>query len=471
MRFWTDNLCDPSRRLVVPLIFVVLQWTASFTTAEAAVNEPAQKPNILFILTDDQRWDTIHALGNSEIQTPNLDRLVERGFHFNNAYCMGSMTPAVCLPSRTMLLTGRSVWRLPNVTGLSAPAGVPLLPRILHDAGYVTYHCGKENNACRYGNAAFDTNIEMKKIGSDDMCLHGDQIIKFLEQHERTKPFFIYLAPPVPHDPRVAPEEFTRLYMPEKLALSPNFMPQHPFDNGELKIRDEMLAGHPRTKEAMRQHLADYYACISDVDDQVGRILETLRRLNYAERTIVIFSSDQGLAVGGRHGLMGKQNLYEHVKPPLVIAGPGVPHGESNALVYLYDLFPTICDYAEAPVPPEIEGRSLTPILHGDTKNERPYLFTAYRDCQRMVRDKRSKLIEYVVSDEHHTQLFDLAADPNELANVANDPQYAATLKRLREQLIREAHAFGDPDAALFKRAISNETTRIRNGGTGAELR
>src|SRR3954463_5272923 len=368
--------------------------------ATNAFAESSQPPNILFILSDDQRWDTIHALGNSEIQTPNLDRLVKQGFYFNNAYCMGSMSPAVCLPSRTMLVTGRSVWRLPNVTGLKAPADVVLLPRVLHGAGYITYHCGKSNNACRYGNAAFDFNIETVKSGPDDMRDHGDQLIRFLEKHDRSKPFFIYLAPPVPHDPRVAPAKFVEMYNPPKLSLSRNFMPEHPFDNGELKIRDEMLAPHPRTLWEMRQHLADYYACISDLDDQVGRILGSLREFGYSHNTVVIFSSDQGLAVGGRHGFMGKQNLYEHVKPPLVISGPGVPHGQSDALVYLYDLFPTICDYARAPVPAVVEGKSLAPIVRGEASDVRQYLFMAYRDWQRMVRDRRWKLIEYVVGDQ-----------------------------------------------------------------------
>src|SRR3954471_16901131 len=146
---------------------------------------PRNRPNILFILTDDQRWDTIHALGNPEIQTPNLDRLVESGFHFNNVYCMGSMTPAVCLPSRTMLLTGRSVWRLPRVTGSQAPPDLVLLPRVLRQAGYVTYHCGKSNNACRYGNAAFDVNVETIKSGPDDMRHHADQVVRLLESHDR----------------------------------------------------------------------------------------------------------------------------------------------------------------------------------------------------------------------------------------------------------------------------------------------
>src|SRR3954467_3475330 len=202
--------------------------------ATNAFAESSTRPNILFILSDDQRWDTIHALGNSEIQTPNLDRLVKSGFHFNNVYCMGSMTPAVCLPSRTMLLTGRSVWHLPRVTGLQAPPDLVLLPRVLREAGYVSYHCGKSNNACRYGNAAFDVNVETVKFGPDDMRHHADQVVRFLEKHDRSKPFFIYLAPPVPHDPRVAPATFVSLYAPNKLSLSRNFMPEHPFDNGEL---------------------------------------------------------------------------------------------------------------------------------------------------------------------------------------------------------------------------------------------
>jgi N-acetylgalactosamine-6-sulfatase len=424
--------------------------------SKLAASELLQRPNILFVLADDQRWDTVRALAGADIHTPNLDRLVNEGFHFTNAYCMGSMTPAVCLPSRTMLLTGRSVWRLPQVTGLKAPPDVPLLPRVLRDAGYITYHCGKSGNSCRYGNAAFDVNVETEKTGAADMRQHVDQVEQFLATHDRSKPFLIYLAPPVPHDPRVAPREFVQLYDPAKIALSRNFMPQHPFDNGELKIRDEMLAAHPRTPEEMRQHLADYYACISDLDYQFGRITKSLHRLGCSENTVIIFSSDQGLAVGGRHGLMGKQNLYEHVKPPLVIAGPGISHGQSDALVYLYDLFPTICDLAHAPTPPIAEGQSLVPIMRGTKSETRPYLFTAYRQCQRMVRDRRWKLIEYFVGQERHTQLFDLSIDPDEMKNLAGEADAADELDRLREQLGRLGTQFEDPNLALYFAAPGN---------------
>jgi arylsulfatase A-like enzyme len=438
-------------------VFCIVAFHSIFSASTLySATAQSSPPNILFVLTDDQRWDTIHALGNPEIQTPNLDRLVERGFHFNNVYCMGSMTPAVCLPSRTMLLTGRSVWRLPQVSGLQALPDVVLLPRVLREAGYVTYHCGKSNNACRYGNAAFDVNVETFKSGPDDMRRHADQVVRFLESHDRSKPFFIYLAPPVPHDPRVAPATFVSMYDPNKLSLSRNFMPEHPFDNGELKIRDELLAAHPRTPQEMRRHLADYYACISDLDEQVGRLLDVLKQLDYSKNTIVIFSSDQGLAVGGRHGLMGKQNLYEHVKPPLVIAGSDIPHGQSDALVYLYDLFPTICEFAHAQIPAVAEGKSLVPIIRGANSETRPNLFAAYRDCQRMVRDSRWKLIEYVVGNQHHTQLFDLSRDADELDNLATNANSADVLAQLRGKLQELAKQFGDPDAAIFSEAIAS---------------
>lgn len=411
--------------------------------------EPAAavgRPNILFIFTDDQRWDTIAALGNPEIVTPNTDRLVEAGFTFDNAYCMGSMVGAVCLPSRTMLATGCSLWRIPeNPRAKVAPPGVPLLPVVLNEAGYTTFHCGKPGNACTFSNAAFQTNIPLPKRTATSATECADYAIRFLNEHDGRKPFFMYLAPPVPHDPRLAPEEFVRVYNPARLTLSANFMPEHPFDNGELKVRDELLAAIPRSPDEMRQHLADYYATISHMDHEVGRILDAVNRRGWSANTIIIFSSDQGLAVGGRHGLMGKQNLYEHVKPPLVFAGPGIPHGRSSALVYLFDLFPTICQLAGAPVPEVVEGQSLLPVIEGRQARLRDWLFGAYRDCQRMVRDDRWKLIAYNASGVKNVQLFDLASDPDERINLAADPKHAPQRARLEQLLAQARSEFGDP--------------------------
>ncbi len=433
-----------SRRAVLfglALVAVGIVLPATRTWARAP-----QPPNIVFIFTDDQRWDTVAALGNPEIQTPNVDRLVRRGFHFTNAYCMGSMVGAVCLPSRTMVMTGRSLWHIPeNPRSKVAPPGVPLLPVLLKNQGYVTFHCGKAGNSCTFGNAKFDTNISTRGRTPNSATEHADEALKFLRAHDGSKPFFVYLAPPVPHDPRTAPPRFMEMYDPDKVTLSKNFMPRHPFDNGELKVRDELLAPIPRTKDVMRQHLAEYYATLSDMDHQVGRIMAELERRGFADNTVVIYSSDQGLAVGGRHGLMGKQNLYEHIKPPLVIAGPGIEQGKSDALVYLYDLFPTICQLAGAPVPEVVEGSSLLGVVDGKQAKVRDVLFGAYKNCQRMVRDDRWKLMQYNADGVKNTQLFDLRNDPDELTNLADDPAHAQQRQRLERLMVQQRKQFDDP--------------------------
>jgi arylsulfatase A-like enzyme len=429
------------------LLFLSGWFLASAGVGSTRAAEPAvRQPNILLILADDQRWDTIAALGNPEIKTPNLDRLVERGFRFNNAYCMGSMHGAVCLPSRTMLITGRSLWHVPaHPRAKQAPAGVPLLPNMMRDAGYVTFHCGKIDNSCTFGNAAFDVNIETQGRTSNSATENADHSIDFLDKHNGQKPFFMYLAPPVPHDPCLAPPEFLAMYDPAKLTLAKNFLPQHPFDNGELRVRDEVLAAHPRTPPEMRQHLAGYYATISHLDHEMGRVLKQIEAKGWTDNTVVIFSSDQGLAVGGRHGLMGKQNLYDHVKPPLVFAGPGIPHGQSDALVYLFDLFPTICQLGHATVPAVVEGQPLVPFWKDPQTQGRPWLFGAYRDCQRMIRDARWKLMQYNASGVHNTQLFDLRSDPDELHNLADDARFAGERMRLEGLLTQARAEFHDP--------------------------
>ncbi len=406
----------------------------------------AKGPNVVFILSDDQRWDTIGALGNKEVRTPNLDKLVERGFHFTNAYCMGSMIPAVCTPSRTMIATGRSLWHIPDPNLPNAPEGIAVLPGIFRAAGYATFHCGKKGNSCRFANAAFEENIETTDQQSDDRAgKAADEVIAFIERQNGERPFLAYFAPPCPHDPRNAPDEYMKMYTPAEISLPPNFMPEHPFDNGELDVRDEKLAARPRDPVEMKRHLAEYDACITYLDAQVGRIMEAVERKGFGGSTVVVFSSDQGLSVGGMHGLMGKQNLYEEVKPPLIFAGAGIPKGESPALVYLFDLFPTLCDLAGLKTPDSVEGKSLAPIVRGETRKVRDTLYAAYRDCQRMVRDERWKLIEYNAAGVRNTQLFDLENDPNELDNVLGHAKATNQGSIMRTLLMKGAKEFGDP--------------------------
>ena len=427
----------PLRQIVIALLA-----TGSLFAADAL----PKRPNILFLLTDDQRWDTVSEFGNKEVKTPTFDRLAQTGFHFSNAYCMGSMVGAVCLPSRTMLATGRSLWHIPpNPRAKTTPPGVHTLPALLGDAGYTTFHCGKSGNACAFSNEAFQTNISTGKRDENSATEVATAAIEFLKKHDAAKPFFMYLAPPVPHDPRLAPREFVKLYEPQKLTLPKQFLREHPFDPGVLDIRDEQLASYPRSPEDMKQHLADYYATITHMDAEFARILDALKERGLDKNTIVIFSSDQGLACGGYHALMGKQNLYEDVKPPLILSGPGIPKGSSDALVYLYDLYPTILHLAGVPVPAECEGKNLLPVVNGQETKLRASLFGAFENVQRMIRDDRWKLIKFNVKGEKHSRLFDLKNDPEELHDLSADPAHAAELKRLEESLAAARKDFGDP--------------------------
>jgi arylsulfatase A-like enzyme len=314
--------------------------------------------------------------------------------------------------------------------------------------GYQTFHVGKSGNEFKAGIEAFDQNTVYDDHGAElrrgSSERHADAVIKFLNTSDHTRPFYIYLAPPVPHDPRVTALEFTKLYDPKQVPLPAAFLPLHPFDNGEMTVRDEKLAPWPRTPADTRQQLADYYACIRGLDFHAGRIFAALRENGEWTNTIVIFTGDNGLSLG-EHGLFGKQNLYEfggmHV--PFVIAGPGIPKGKTEALVYLMDLFPTIADFAGAIVPDGVEGKNLRLVIDGKATRVRDVLYTAYRNCQRAVRDDRWKLVRYPLVNQ--TQLFDLRTDPHEMHNLAGQPAHAERIAGLAKLLETEMRAYGDP--------------------------
>ncbi|MBX7164913.1 MAG: sulfatase-like hydrolase/transferase [Pirellulales bacterium] len=427
-------------------MFRILLAACGLLLSSVLAQAAAPRPNILLLLTDDQRADTVHALGGAFVQTPHLDRLVERGFAFQRAYCLGGNSAAVCLPSRNMLLSGRTWFRF----GQAARAEDPNFPAVFNAAGYVTYHYGKRGNTAPAIQALFQTNRYLdndetdRRSGQPGQAI-ADAAVEFLRDNRprfERQPFFMYLAFASPHDPRVAAPELMARYRHAALPLPANFLPLHPFDNGEMTVRDERLAPWPRTPDEIRRHWHDYCAVITGLDAHIGRLLAALDELELTENTIVIFSSDQGLALGS-HGLLGKQNLYEAgMRVPLVIAGPGIAHGSSPALVYLHDLLPTCCDLAGLPTPPDLDGRSLAPLLTGQAPRVRETLLLAYRDVQRAVCDERFKLIRYPQIDR--TQLFDLQADPDEIDDLAGRPEHAATLERLRGELLALEAQSGD---------------------------
>jgi arylsulfatase A-like enzyme len=220
----------------------------------------------------------------------------------------------------------------------------------------------------------------------------------------------------------------------------------HPFDNGEMEVRDEKLAAKPRLPAEIRRHIAEYYAMISHLDYEIGRILDALRSTGEYENTIIILAGDNGLAIG-RHGLMGKQSLYEHsVRVPLILRGPGVPSGEvRDTLCYLLDIYPTLCEFTGGTPPASVEGKSLRGALDDPALRVRDHLPLAYGTVQRGVRNDRYKLIEYVVRGERHTQLFDLAHDPDELINLAGRKDMADVIRSMRQLMQGWRKDLADP--------------------------
>ncbi len=455
--------------------FLKASFAASLGAVLRARSAPAARPNVLFIFTDDQRFDTIGALGNPHIKTPNLDRLAGRSFVFRNAYNFGGNSGAVCIPARNMAMTGKVFFRFdagPRDKGLG-----PTFPKSMRAVGYETFYREKSGKAnLPHIQKQFDhrKDIHMVNALRTGRPAKGivDDAVAFLDEgRDDAKPFFMYLGFPCPHDPRWAAREFRALYDPAKLPLPPNYRPVHPWNIGDMTIRDECLEKWPRTEDAIRRHLHDYYALISSMDYDIGRLLDALDRLGLTENTVVVFSSDQGIAIGS-HGLMGKQSVYEDVqKVPFLVSGPGIPKGESKALAYVHDIFPTVCDLVGAGAPEGIDGKSLAPVIQGGQESVRERAMLAYRNSQRSVRDGRWKLIRF--PKINRTQLFDLEQDPRETRDLAGDPANAATVKRLMNNLAAQQTRYGDtapltaakPIPAAFKHPAKKLKTAHPAGG------
>jgi arylsulfatase A-like enzyme len=435
---------------------------------------------VLFLFADDQRADTIAALGNPHIQTPHLDRLCRRGLAFRRAYMQGGFNGATCVPSRAMLLSGQPLFhcdeRLRDETW----------PAAFGRAGYTTFMTGKWHNgkpallasfqqarAVFIGGMTNPMHAELHDLASGQLVTRppahqhacatfADEAIKFL-QSVGDKPFFCYVPFDAPHDPHVVPEAFPVRYDAGKIPLPPNFLPQHPFDNGELRIRDEMLLPHPRPPGAVREQIADYYRYISFLDEQIGRILDALEKAPYAANTLVVFAADSGVARGS-HGLIGKQNLYEHsLRVPLIIAGTGVAQDKTTgALCYLWDVLPTLGALCGVAAPPQSEGQSLAAVLRAPEQPARPALVFAYKDVQRAVCDGRWKLIRYPQADR--TQLFDLQEDPHEARDLAGLPEQAGQVKSLLALLVQQQRFYGDKQPLTVVQPQSGEGTQGTTG-------
>lgn len=449
-------------RFILPLIAVLI------LLAGCGFEMPP-KPNVIFLLTDDQRPDTIGALGNPRIVTPTLDELANTGFVFSNAYNLGSDLGAVCAPSRNMILSGRAYFRW---EGRFAPPEPANLADSMKNFGYETYHHGKKGNTAEEIHKRFEHTTYLDPQGRFE-GRPGQHIINaaldFLSNRADERPFFMYLAFAAPHDPRLAEERYMDMYPAASMPLPADYLPVHPFDNGEMVIRDELLEDWPRSEDAIRTHLREYYAVITALDEQIGRLVAYLKENGLYENTYIVFGSDQGLAIGS-HGLMGKQNLYQHsARSPLIIVGPDIEPGGSDALVYLLDIYPTILSLVGSPPEAELDGDTLAPIVYRQADRVRKSLFLSYKDVQRAIRDERYKLIVYPHNGTK--QLFDLETDPHERNNLAENPDYARRVEGMMGAIEQWQSQLGDtaplvvaePTDPTFTAPTAAEAEQMRN--------
>jgi arylsulfatase A-like enzyme len=486
-----------TRRFTVG-ISVVLACVVWFGSGNLAAK--TSLPHLVLVVTDDQRPDTMGAMGHREIKTPHLDRLVASGMTFHRAYT----GYPICYASRAQLLTGCNAFTaLENYPRSQIRPSLATLSRTLGNAGYHTVYSGKWHNdgnpvtrgyhrtAALYsaGGAKQVTMPERDSRGMpltgyrgwtfksadqqprldlgvglqpDNSRVIGDAVVEVIHNSPSEQPLFLHVNFAFPHDPRMWPQGMEAAYDAAEISLPANFRPDHGFDHGNQGGRDEVLLPRPLDPLQVQQELAIYYAMISDVDRQVGRILAAFEQTGRLSNTLFVFTSDQGLALGS-HGLLGKQNQYEHsIRSPLVIAGPrGLCHSAdrfgstqttrfvdpekdsriaevlvdttSDALVQLSDLFPTLCDVARVPIPQSVQGKSLVPILSGEVSNVHEFVYGVFTDTQRMITSKRWKYIEY--PQVGIRQLFDLQNDPDELVNQAESLQHQELVQQLQKNL------------------------------------
>ena len=454
----------------------------------------AERPNILFIIVDDQSpYDLKMYRPESKLDTPTLDKLAAEGVVLDQAYQMGSWSGAVCTPSRHMVMSGRSVWHIPgggNANTKNAELVPPNLAEntmaaIFNRAGYDTMRTCKNGNSYPEANQQFTVVRDAVKRGGTPetgSTWHGDQVMNYLSEREASQdqdPFLIYYGFSHPHDKRDGFPDLLKKYgavnhtdkdkVPAANLLQPflpkNYLSKHPFPHGHPSLRDEVKVSgvwKRRDEQTIRNELGREFACSELIDQQIARVLDKLEAMGELDNTYIIYTSDHGMAIG-RHGLQGKQNLYEHTwRVPFIVKGPGIPAGKRvKGNSYLMDVVPTLCDFAGIKPPASVEGQSIKPVLQGKKEVLREVLYGVYcggtKPGMRSVRKGDWKLIQYdtLNGSVQKKQLFNLAENPLEFlpqhgkeglqTNLANHPDFAEKQAEMEALLLAEMRSHHDP--------------------------
>lgn len=493
------------------LSMLLILLTAACKAPSKAEQEQTAKsttPNIVFLFTDDQTYETISALGNDIIQTPNLDRLVNGGTTFTHAYNMGGWHGAVCVASRAMIISGQyiwhakqtdNLWRKNDTTAINQTWG-----RLMAKHGYNTYMSGKWHvqapadevfdkvrherpgmPADSWGEGGGGRNVAEAIKNNRDVDLampigynrpkdendnswsptdpkfggfweggkHWSEVLKddaldfIKEASAKEDPFFMYFAFNAPHDPRQAPQEYIDKYPLENITLPENFLPEYPWKDSigvGRSLRDEALAPYPRTEYAVKKHRQEYYAIITHLDQQIGEILDALEASGKMDNTYIFFTADHGLAIG-QHGLIGKQSLYDHsIRVPLMLTGPGIPKGKK------FDQDVYLQDIMATSL--ELAGIQKPSYVEFNSfldiingETKTSHYDAIYGCYMDYQRMIRKDGYKLMVYPRiDKILLFDLEKDPKEIHNLADIPEYSEKVKGLFKDLIDLQQAMGD---------------------------
>ncbi|SFF67669.1 Arylsulfatase A [Salegentibacter agarivorans] len=491
------------------VIFILIFCFACKNPDEKTAKGTSVKPNIVFIFTDDQASRTISSLGNHEIITPNLDRLVKTGSSFTNAYNMGAWNGAVCVASRSMMISGRTVWNAKEISeDWSRKDSISMNQtwgQLMHSGGYNTFITGKWHvnippkkvfdsisnikpgmagdnwdfkkmqglaDDIDAGNVDLDevmpvgynrpknvkdttwkpydtTNGGYWKGGRHWNLVLKDDATSFIKSATgEEKPFFMYVASNAPHDPRQAPKEYLDMYPLDNISLPENWLPEYPFKNAIKNgpsLRDEALAPYPRTSYAIKTHIREYYASITYLDKQIGDILDALEESGEMKNTYIFFTSDHGLSLG-EHGLLGKQSLFESsMKAPLIIVGPHIPKNKKVDTPV----------YVQDVMPSTLEAASIEKPEYVDfkslislaqgTKNVEHY-DAIYGAYLDVERSIRKGNLKLILYPEiSKGLLFDLEKDPNEMNNLFDNSDYQNKVKSAFISLVKLQDSLNDP--------------------------
>lgn len=444
-----------------------------------------QGPNVIFITTDHQRYDCIGANGNPHIRTPVLDRLASEGVSLDRCYVQNPL----CMPSRASIWTGRYPQNH-RVTdnGIALPKHEITMPRAFGQAGYRTVNIGKlhflphygrdhTQNDREYSGYGYDTNLLSDEpgcyrdayirwvervapehlegvrvpvpvpgkdngrghfqgwvFGAPEEFSHpawiAHEACKFISAYEDDKPFFLSLGFYAPHPPLNPPQKYLDLYDPDSLPLPK----QHPSDMAKSALRDI-------TPQQWREDIAYFYAMCSLVDHYVGCVIEVLRELALLDDTIIVFMADHGDALG-EHGMVNKgpSNYESIVRVPCIIRWPDrLPTGRRvSGLVEAVDVFPTLCELTEVPIPKGVKGQEMTSLLRGETDEGRESVLIEHKNPTTgfSVKTLRTPEFKYFRFNDDREVLYDLREEDEEVFNRADDPKYASDLADLRGRLL-----------------------------------